>query len=72
MLSLNSINGHAATSSAAELLDRSKDVGTIAPGRYADIIAVPGDPLHDVRLLEHIPFVMKGGVIDKDELTTSK
>ena len=62
----------AATSSAAELLNRAKDVGTVSPGHYADIIAVAGDPLHDVRLLEHITFVMKGGVIDKDELTAPK
>jgi imidazolonepropionase-like amidohydrolase len=57
-----------ATAWAAELLDRQKDVGTLQVGRYADLIAVPGDPLHDVRLLERVPFVMKGGAIVKDEL----
>ncbi|GAC1623987.1 MAG: amidohydrolase family protein [Nevskia sp.] len=54
-----------ATSVAAELLGRSKTVGSIAPGRYADLVAVGGDPLADIRLLEHIAFVMKGGVVYK-------
>ena len=57
----------AATSDAAELLGR-KDVGVLAPGRYADLIAVGGDPLKDVRLLEHVGFVMKGGSVVKNEL----
>jgi imidazolonepropionase-like amidohydrolase len=57
-----------ATAWAAELLDRAKDVGTLQPGRYADLIAVPGDPLQDVRALEKVPFVMKGGAVVKDEL----
>jgi imidazolonepropionase-like amidohydrolase len=60
-----------ATAWAAELLDRQKDVGTVQPGRFADLIAVPGDPLQDVRVLEQVPFVMKGGLIVKDELPTS-
>ena len=55
----------AATSSAADLIGRSKDVGTIEVGKYADIIAVESDPLTDVRALEHVNFVMKGGVIYK-------
>ncbi len=57
----------AATSDAAELLGR-KDVGVLAPGRYADLIAVSGEPLKDVRALEHVRFVMKGGKIVKNEL----
>ncbi len=57
-----------ATSVAADLLGRSQDVGTLQPGRYADLIAVRGDPLTDVRVLESVPFVMKGGKIIKDEL----
>ena len=56
----------AATSSAADLIGRAKDVGTIEPGKYADIIAVNEDPLADVRSLEHVDFVMKGGVVYKD------
>jgi imidazolonepropionase-like amidohydrolase len=55
----------AATRSAAEALDRTADVGAIAPGRYADLIAVDGDPLKDVRALETVAVVMKGGVIVK-------
>jgi len=57
----------AATSSAADLIGRSKDVGTIEAGKYADIIAVDSDPLADVRSLEHVSFVMKGGVVYKNE-----
>src|SRR6266850_1867788 len=57
-----------ATAWAAELLDRQNDVGTLQAGRYADLIAVPGDPLQDVRVLERVPFVMKGGAVIKDEL----
>ena len=56
----------AATSSAADLIGRAKDVGTIEAGKYADIIAVNADPLADVRALEHVDFVMKGGVVYKD------
>ena len=57
-----------ATSDAADLLGRSDTVGTLAPGRFADLIAVAADPLADVRVLEHVPFVMKGGKVVKDEL----
>jgi len=57
-----------ATSVAADLLGRARDVGSLQAGRYADLIAVRGDPLTDVRLLESVPFVMKGGKIVKDEL----
>ena len=55
----------AATSSAAEALDRSADVGAIAPGRYADMIAVEGDPLSDIRALQSVAVVVKGGQIVK-------
>ncbi len=53
----------AATRSAAEALDKTADVGAIAPGRYGDLVAVDGDPLADVRLLEKPVFVMKGGEV---------
>jgi imidazolonepropionase-like amidohydrolase len=56
----------AATSNAADLIGRSQDVGTIEPGKYADIIAVQSDPLADVRALEHVDFVMKGGTVYKN------
>jgi imidazolonepropionase-like amidohydrolase len=53
----------AATSSAADLIGDSDDVGSIRPGRYADVVAVSGDPLQDIKELEKIQFVMKGGVV---------
>jgi imidazolonepropionase-like amidohydrolase len=52
----------AATKNAAEALGRTKDVGAIEVGRYGDIVAVTGDPLSDVKLLEHPSAVIKGGV----------
>ena len=54
-----------ATSNAADLLGWSERVGSIAPGRYADLIAVSGDPLKDITELERVRFVMKGGVVYK-------
>jgi imidazolonepropionase-like amidohydrolase len=59
----------AATVNAAELLGWADDVGSIEPGRYADFIAVEGDPLSDVALLERIGFVAKGGEVIKNHLT---
>jgi imidazolonepropionase-like amidohydrolase len=56
----------AATSSAAELLGWQEEVGTIEAGKYADLIAVPGDPLKDVTALQHVQFVMQGGRIIKN------
>ena len=58
----------AATVGAAELLGWSDRVGAIAPGRYADLIAVRGNPLVDVATLERVAWVMKGGVVFKDAL----
>jgi len=55
----------AATWNAADLIGDTADIGTVQPGRYADIIAVAGDPLQDVKVLEHVAFVMKGGRIYK-------
>jgi len=55
----------AATRNAAEALSRSADLGAIAPGRYADLIAVDGDPLGDIRALETVAVVMKAGQIVK-------
>ncbi|HEY2498750.1 MAG TPA: amidohydrolase family protein [Candidatus Angelobacter sp.] len=59
----------AATSSAADLIGRAKDVGTLEAGKFADVIAVTGDPLQDVRALETVGFVMKGGAIVKDGIS---
>jgi imidazolonepropionase-like amidohydrolase len=56
-----------ATVNAAALLGWSDRVGQVAPGRFADLIAVAGDPLADVSVLEHVAFVMKGGVVVKDD-----
>ena len=54
-----------ATSSAAEALGRTQDVGAIAVGRYGDMVAVDGDPLADVSRLTQVAFVMKGGTVVK-------
>ena len=56
-----------ATGSAADLIGDSADIGSVQSGRYADLIAVKGDPLKDVSELEHVPFVMKGGVVVKSD-----
>ena len=56
-----------ATTSAADLLGKSDLLGSLKPGKYADIIAVSGDPLQDIRLLENVKFVMKEGKIYKQE-----
>jgi imidazolonepropionase-like amidohydrolase len=54
-----------ATSSAADLIGRSSEFGSINVGKYADVIAVSGDPLKDVTVLENVQFVMKDGVVYK-------
>jgi imidazolonepropionase-like amidohydrolase len=56
----------AATRNAAQALGREKDVGAIAVGRYGDMIAVDGDPLADVRQLEDVDVVIKGGAVVKE------
>ena len=53
-------------------MGRDKDVGRIAPGYYADLIAVGGDPLADVRALEKVGFVMKGGAVVKNALIAER
>ncbi len=60
-----------ATQNSADLIGRSKDVGTIEVGKYADIVAVSGDPLQDVTVLQNMGFVMKGGVVYKDKLANT-
>jgi len=57
----------AATRNAADLIGDSKDIGSIQPGRFADIVAVAGDPLRDVTELTRVQFVMKGGTVYKAE-----
>jgi imidazolonepropionase-like amidohydrolase len=56
-----------ATSRAAELLDWKGRIGVIAPGAYADVVAVAGDPLADVKVLENVGFVMKDGKVFKND-----
>jgi len=55
----------AATTVAAELLDMSDRIGTIEPGKLADLVAVPGSPLSDITAMERVSFVMKDGVVVK-------
>jgi len=56
-----------ATKNAADLLGKSDLLGSIQPGKYADIIAVSGDPLENIRVLENVKFVMKEGKVYKQE-----
>jgi imidazolonepropionase-like amidohydrolase len=57
----------AATINAADLLGWSDKIGAVEPGKWADLIAVDGDPLQDVTALEHVKFVMKGGEVVKND-----
>ncbi|MBE7157655.1 MAG: amidohydrolase family protein [Rhodospirillales bacterium] len=60
----------AATTGAAELIGWKDKVGQLAPGYFADLIAVSDDPVANIRTLENVPFVVKGGVLYKNILTT--
>jgi imidazolonepropionase-like amidohydrolase len=57
-----------ATVAAADLLGWSNKVGSVSIGKQADIIAVAGDPLKNIAVLEKVAFVMKGGVVYKNDL----
>ncbi len=57
----------AATTHAAELLHKQDLYGQIAVGRGADVIAVPGNPLDDITVMQHVNFVMKDGVVYKQD-----
>jgi imidazolonepropionase-like amidohydrolase len=59
------------TVNAAELMGWSDRIGAIRPGLFADMVAVKGDPLTDVRILQHVQFVMKDGVVYKNEISQS-
>jgi imidazolonepropionase-like amidohydrolase len=56
-----------ATVNAAELINVRDSVGTLESGKYADVIAVDGDPLADLKELEKVVFVMKGGIVIRNE-----
>jgi imidazolonepropionase-like amidohydrolase len=56
-----------ATSRAAEMLDMAGQIGVVAPGAYADVIAVDGDPLRDIKALGDVTFVMKDGWVFRNE-----
>src|SRR6202023_2339098 len=61
-----------ATSRAAELLEMKGQLGVIAPGAYADVVAVSGDPLADIKILENVGFVMKNGQVFKNEVGSKR
>ena len=55
-----------ATRNAAELIGAADRIGSIQPGRYADLVATPGDPLQDPSQFSQVNFVMKGGIVYRD------
>jgi imidazolonepropionase-like amidohydrolase len=55
----------AGTRNGAELLGWAKDIGAVEPGLFADLVAVKGDPLQDIAVLQQVHFVMKGGSVMK-------
>lgn len=72
MVEGDTITAQSATVNAADLLGWKDEVGTIAAGKLADIVAVVTDPLKDVAALERVAFVMKGGVVVKNEIGTER
>jgi imidazolonepropionase-like amidohydrolase len=56
----------AATKNAAELLRQSANIGSVEAGKYADIVAVQGDPLQDIAIMQKVDFVMKAGTVYRD------
>lgn len=59
---------HAATSEAAQLMGWQDRVGSVEAGKFADLVAVIGDPTTDITELERVKFVMKGGQVFKNDL----
>jgi imidazolonepropionase-like amidohydrolase len=62
----------AGTSAAAELLGLQDKVGALKPGLLADIVAVPGNPVEDIKVTQSVVFVMRDGVIYRNERGTAK
>jgi imidazolonepropionase-like amidohydrolase len=60
----------AVTNNAAEMLGWGDRIGTIEPEKFADLVAVSGDPVADIRELERVRFVMKGGQVIRNELSS--
>jgi imidazolonepropionase-like amidohydrolase len=60
-----------ATTTAAEIIGWRDRVGTVEKGKFADLIAVSGDPLADITEMSRVRFVMKAGQVVRDELATS-
>ena len=60
------------TSRAAEVLGWSDKLGTVEPGKWADLVAVSGDPIKDIGELQRVKFVMKSGIVFKDELSAER
>jgi imidazolonepropionase-like amidohydrolase len=56
----------AGTRSGAELMGMERSIGTLSAGKYADLVAVRGDPLRDITELQRVVLVMKGGVVAAD------
>ncbi|HEY6446547.1 MAG TPA: amidohydrolase family protein, partial [Acidobacteriaceae bacterium] len=54
-----------ATMNAAQLLGHDDEIGSVAPGKFADLVAVPGNPLDDIQVMSQVNFVMKAGVVYK-------
>jgi imidazolonepropionase-like amidohydrolase len=54
-----------ATLEGAKLLGVERDLGTVEAGKFADLVAVPGDPLADIKLMTNVTFVMKAGTVYK-------
>jgi imidazolonepropionase-like amidohydrolase len=62
----------AGTSVDADLLGLSDKIGTLEVNKFADVVAVPGDPLQNIRQTEHVFFVMKEGIVYRNDLTAPK
>ena len=58
-----------ATRLNAAILDWSDRIGTVEKGKLADLVAVPGDPLRDITVMERVGFVMKAGIVYRNEFS---